>query len=101
MLPNARVRLMADGFTARLEAGREPPDLLISDINLPGTDGLAMMRSLRAYPSAQAMRVLLVTHHNTDELQQFGALPIGVTVLRKPPRLDDMRQALGLPLTAP
>ena len=96
LLPNARPQLMADGFTALLEAGRAPPDLLISDINLPGMDGLAMLRSLRAHPSAQAMRVVMVTHHSADELRQFGALPPGVPVLRKPPRLDDLRRALGL-----
>jgi excisionase family DNA binding protein len=100
LLPGARLRVMADGFAALLEAGRELPDTLISDINLPGMDGLAMLRSLRAHPAAQAMRVVLVTHHSLDELQRFGALPPGVPVLRKPPRLDELRLALGLPVGA-
>jgi excisionase family DNA binding protein len=101
LLPEARIRVMHDGFTALLEAGRELPDLLVTDINLPGMDGIAMVRSLRAHPGASNLRVVMVTHHSPQELHQFGAVPAGVPVLRKPARLDDLRQALGLVTATP
>lgn len=96
LLPEARIRVLHDGFRALLEAGRELPDLLVTDINLPGMDGIAMVRSLRAHPGASNLRVVMVTHHSPQELHQFGAVPAGVAVLRKPARLEDLRQALGL-----
>lgn len=97
LLPHAHIRVIADGFTALIEAGREPPDLLITDINLPGMDGIAMVRRLREHRATQGVRVVMVTHHNPDELRQFGAVPQNLPVLRKPLRLDDLRQALDLP----
>lgn len=101
LLPAARLRVMHDGFSALLEVGRELPDLLVTDINLPGMDGIAMVRSLRAHPGALHLRVVMVTHHNPHELLQFGAVPAGVPVLRKPARLEDLRQALGLVAATP
>lgn len=101
LLPEARIRVMHDGFAALLEAGRELPDMLVTDINLPGMDGIAMVRSLRAHPGASNLRVVMITHHSPHELHQFGAVPAGVSVLRKPARLEELRRALGLVAAMP
>jgi len=95
LFPQARVRLARDGFSALLEAGKQPPDVLITDINLPGLDGVEMLRSLLLHPDTRQMRVVFVTHHAADELQRFGPLPPGVPVLRKPIQMEDLRQVLG------
>jgi len=93
--PQAQVRLARDGFSALLEAGKQPPDVLITDINLPGLDGVEMLRSLLVHPDTSQMRVVFVTHHAADELQRFGPLPLGVPVLRKPIQMEDLRRVLG------
>jgi CheY-like chemotaxis protein len=36
---------------------REPPDLLVSDIGMPGEDGFSFMRKVRALPPAQGGKV--------------------------------------------
>ncbi|MFY9513304.1 MAG: response regulator [Rubrivivax sp.] len=82
--PQAQLRVFGDGFAALLDAGREVPDWLITDIDLPGMDGLAMIRQLRSNPATRNMRIVLATSHSDDELQRFGALPEGVPLLRKP-----------------
>lgn len=93
--PQAHVRLARDGFSALLDAGKEPPDVLITDINLPGLDGVEMLRSLLLHPGTRKMRVVFVTNHTAAELQRFGPLPHGVPVVRKPIQMEDLRRALG------
>jgi len=93
--PQAHVRLARDGFSALLDAGKQPPDVLITDINLPGMDGVEMLNSLLLHPETRQMRVVFVTHYAPAELQRFGPLPPGVPVLRKPIQVEDLRRALG------
>lgn len=42
-------------------AQREPPDLVVMDIGLPGMDGLAALRALRADPRTHHVPVIAVT----------------------------------------
>jgi two-component system C4-dicarboxylate transport response regulator DctD len=60
-LADINVRAFADGETmlAALADGR--PDLVVSDIRLPGRDGLALLKELRQFDSE--LPVLLMTGH--------------------------------------
>jgi two-component system cell cycle response regulator DivK len=49
-----------DGLLAAIEASR--PDLILMDIQLPGKDGLELVREIRASPQA-AVRVVALTAH--------------------------------------
>jgi excisionase family DNA binding protein len=82
--PSARLRVFGDGFTALLDAGRDVPDVLITDIDLPGLDGLAMVRRLQDNPATSNMRIVLATSHSAAELERFGPLPAGIPLLQKP-----------------
>ena len=66
----ARYVLEADGFVvdealhvdeawARLRAAR--PDIVLVDIQLPGTDGLALVRAIRATPGLKQLPVIAFT----------------------------------------
>jgi excisionase family DNA binding protein len=93
--PGARLRVFADGFAALLDAGRDVPDLLITDIDLPGLDGLAMITNLRRNPATQKMRIVLATSHSPEEVARFGAVPEGVPLLQKPVTPRALGEALG------
>jgi DNA-binding response OmpR family regulator len=43
-----RVTVASDGFGALDQARRDPPDLVVLDLMLPGLDGLAVCEKLRA-----------------------------------------------------
>lgn len=92
--PNTELRVFSDGFSALLSAGRQVPDLLVTDIDLPGLDGIAMVRELRKNPATQRMRIVLVTSHSEGALARFGSLPESVTLLHKPVSLDALSAAL-------
>jgi len=46
----ARVRLAANAAEAMDELGKDIPDVLLSDIGMPGEDGYALIRKVRALP---------------------------------------------------
>lgn len=92
--PTGDLRVFADGFSALVDAGRQVPDLLVTDIDLPGLDGLAMVRELRKNPATSRMRIILVTMHSDAAVARFGSLPDGVVLLHKPVTLQALRAAL-------
>jgi signal transduction histidine kinase/DNA-binding response OmpR family regulator len=61
LAPGYRVTAVADGLAA-LEAARAgPPDLVISDVMMPGLDGLGLVAALRADPATASVPVLLLS----------------------------------------
>jgi DNA-binding response OmpR family regulator len=50
-----------DGITALAEARREPPDVVVLDVSMPGMSGLDICRELRADPATAAIPVILLT----------------------------------------
>jgi two-component system cell cycle response regulator DivK len=56
-----RVVAATSGEEALPLAQREPPDLVVMDIGLPGMDGIAALRALRADPRTQDVPVIAVT----------------------------------------
>ena len=65
----------ASGEESIVTAGRLRPDLILMDVNLPGIDGMAATRRLRADTSAAV--VLLSTYDEDDwdgQAQECGAV---------------------------
>jgi len=52
---------VGDGSTALERALLSPPDLVVADVMMPGLDGLALLRRLRADPRTQGVPVILVS----------------------------------------
>jgi len=68
----------ADGAGAVALVRRERPDVVLMDIRMPGTDGLAATRSLMADPDTASTRVLILTTFDQDEYV-FAALRAGAS----------------------
>src|SRR5947207_2276701 len=65
----------ADGVAGLELARRRRPDLVILDVMLPGTGGLAILEALRADPALAAIPVVVVTAwpQMEDEALEAGA----------------------------
>ncbi|HTB21438.1 MAG TPA: ATP-binding protein [bacterium] len=61
LAPIARVRAVGDGREALREARDWRPDLVLSDVMMPGMDGIALTRALKTDPATAAMPVVLLT----------------------------------------
>ncbi|HEY2206137.1 MAG TPA: SpoIIE family protein phosphatase [Pseudonocardia sp.] len=55
------VTTVTDGAAALASATADPPDLVVSDIMMPGLDGMALLAALRADPATASVPVLLLS----------------------------------------
>ncbi|MFI6515012.1 response regulator [Spirillospora sp. NPDC050679] len=67
-----RVDAAADGGAALELARRERPDLVLSDVMLPGRDGMELLRDLRADPALALLPVVLLTARAGSEAAVEG-----------------------------
>lgn len=59
--PDFEVRTCATGPDALAEAAAWQPDLLLLDVMMPGMDGPAVFKQLRANPATAAVPVVFIT----------------------------------------
>lgn len=92
-----------NGFDGLLKIGEMPPDLLITDLSMPGIDGFQMLRTLRANPGVGHMRIAVVTGLDKADIELRGGIPDGVVLFRKPvpfERLKSLVDDLAAPRRA-
>ena len=78
------VTCLDSAVMALLRMGNRCPDLLITDLHMPGMDGFHMLRELRRSTEADQTSIAVVTGLDTAEIAQRGGLPADVTVMPKP-----------------
>ena len=90
-----------NGFEALLRMGQDCPDLLVTDLNMPGMDGFKMIASLRGVgPSFDDMDIVVVTGLAPEEIERRGGLPAGVRVFHKPVPFDELEELVRARLLA-
>jgi signal transduction histidine kinase/DNA-binding response OmpR family regulator len=67
------------------------PDLIATDIRLPGMDGFALIEQLSANPRTREIPVLVITVHDDDP----RGVRLGVTMLPKPIDQDELLTAVA------
>jgi pilus assembly protein CpaE len=66
------VHVAGDGQSALAQARGDPPDLVISDVMMPGMDGYELCRQLRSNPSTSFVPVILLTAKGGIEEKRRG-----------------------------
>lgn len=75
----------SDGFQGLVRIGQWMPDMVVTDLNMPGMNGFDMVRSLTQAGSGYAnLQVVAVTGFSASEVAERGGLPEGTAVFRKP-----------------
>lgn len=59
----ATVRAAADADEARAALEREQPDLILMDMQLPGTDGLSLVGEIRRHTEYRQVPIVALTAH--------------------------------------
>jgi serine/threonine-protein kinase PpkA len=74
------------------------PDILISDVNMPGMDGFAMLEAVRHHPDLERMVVIMLTAAETRENMRRGMRLGADDYLTKPFRRQDLLESIAAQL---
>lgn len=66
------VEAVADGAAALTVARRNPPDLVLADVMMPGLDGFSLLEQLRADPATSSVPVILLSARAGEESRIQG-----------------------------
>ncbi|MBV8464405.1 MAG: response regulator [Burkholderiales bacterium] len=61
-----------DGNAGLSQAKSKTCDLVITDQNMPGMDGLTLIRALRGLPEYRSKPILMLTTESSDEMKSQG-----------------------------
>lgn len=78
------VSVTNNAITALMMIGRHNPDLLVTDLQMPGMDGFHMLRVLRETAEMTDTAIVVVSGLAADEIAQRGGIPEDIAVLPKP-----------------
>lgn len=88
------VDLADNGFAALLRVGEQRPDLLITDLNMPGMDGFSMLRHLRQSEQWRDLPVIAVSALGAADVAARGGLPADVRLFGKPVPFAEIEQLI-------
>lgn len=88
------VNAAEDGFAALVYIGETQPDLLLTDLVMPGMDGYRMIRHLRAMPESRLIEIIAITSHDAKTVAEGGLLPPDVPVITKPLSFTELRSLI-------
>jgi CheY-like chemotaxis protein len=95
------VRAVYDGLSALQAAEKDPPDIALIDLGLPGMDGYQVAIHLRRRPESKGLKLIAVTGFDwpnaAHRSQQYGF----DAHLVKPLDPDRLRKLLTVPENAP
>lgn len=86
-----RVVTAQNGFEGLIRIGEEKPDLLLTDLQMPGMDGFRMITSLREHPDTRLLHVIVASGLTEPEIRDRGGLPADVHFFSKPVAFDNLR----------
>jgi signal transduction histidine kinase len=78
------VLAVPDGLTALSKAREDPPDLVLSDVMMPGLDGFGLLRELRKHGPTRTIPVILLSARAGEESALEGLTAGADDYLAKP-----------------
>lgn len=85
-----QVTFVPSVYEALIVIGRGQPDLLITDLKMPGVDGFEIINLLRNDEALKGLDIVVVTALNQAEIEEKGSLPADIMVFTKPVSFDQL-----------
>lgn len=84
----------SNGVDGLIRIGRDAPDVLITDLAMPGLDGFKLIHSLSATSYREGMEIIVVSGLDPADIDARGGLPKGIPVFPKPVPFDQLRKII-------
>jgi CheY-like chemotaxis protein len=81
--PQVEMHVADDGIAGLAMAGRLQPQVLLVDLLLPGIDGATLIAGVRAHAAFGAMKLVVVTSLQGDELAPYAHALVGLPLVHK------------------
>jgi DNA-binding response OmpR family regulator len=94
------VRQVDTGKAALAAVSKEPPDLVLLDVGLPGMSGYEVCRALRDNPETGDLPIIFLSGMVSEEERLAGYEAGGDDYLTKPVSVDELRSKIRLQLEA-
>lgn len=79
---------MTSALEALMDIASMRPDLLITDLSMPGVDGLEMLKALKRNPQLADMHIVVISGLPQEAIDARGGLPPDAWRLEKPVKFD-------------
>ena len=79
---------MPSALEALMDIASMRPDLLITDLSMPGVDGIEMLKVLKRNQQLADMQIVVISGLHTDAIAARGGLPQDAQLLAKPANFD-------------
>ncbi|MFT5609664.1 MAG: excisionase family DNA binding protein [Arenicella sp.] len=83
-----------DGFSGLVKIGQESPDLIISDIYMPGMDGLQMIQSLYKSQLIMPEQMIIISGLDDERIRERGGIPADVVFFHKPVDVEKLKATI-------
>jgi twitching motility two-component system response regulator PilG len=90
-----------DGLEGLKKAREQRPDLVISDVRMPGMDGFELTAAIRSDVVLHRTPVVLLTSLNDEASRRKGRLVGATAFLSKPVSVEELRRQVGTILKLP
>lgn len=75
---------MSSALEAIIDIGSIRPDVLITDLRMPGVDGFELLRTLDSNPNFASLLIIALTGLTGEEVARKGGLPSKTIMVQKP-----------------
>jgi len=79
---------MPSALEALMDIASMRPDLLVTDLSMPGVDGIEMLKALKRNLQLADMQIVVITGLSAESIQARGGLPPHAHLLQKPVNFD-------------
>lgn len=79
---------MPSALEALMDIASMRPDVLITDLSMPGVDGFEMLRALKRNPQLAALQIVVISGLPAQAIAERGGLPPNSHLLQKPVNFD-------------
>ena len=82
--PKIELRTAHDGVEGLIKFGERQPQVLITDLLMPGLDGFHLLSTLVSSPLVRPLQIIAITGLSDEAILEQGGVPEGVVVFHKP-----------------
>lgn len=86
-MPEISVRTAYNGIEGLIKLGERQPQVLITDLLMPGLDGFHLLKTLADSPLVKPIKIIVATGMSEQDVAEQGGLPKDVVVFHKPIQL--------------